>query len=483
MPPRERVRYTSKEPSAFRADFFGALFGCFEPPPPFEVQGDTAIVSITGPLEHHEGWWFDSYDAIAARFAAALESPCSSVLLRIDSPGGMVSGCFELARSMRAKAAAAGKRLTAYVDGMCCSGGYAIACSASAIYAPPTATIGSIGVMLGFVDVTGQDGMFGEKWTLFTSGDRKADGNPHQTISPEAATRAQEQVDELAEMFFALVSEARGLTPDAVRDLKADIFFGARSKSLGLIDDVRTLDDALALASGAASTEEDMGWKDAMKEAAKEGDEEAKKCLSALEDGDPAEGDEEGKDKDGKDGKATKDGGADEDGKGADARSSKPRTVAQRLADLEAQEEKRSLLASRPDLPSAQRADLLGQPLSVVRYAVKSFPKVVRASAATPPAASTVPPVSLPGAHAAASTPGATQGGQSNAKTAHVESDDPALDAAIDKAMGVNRIKVHGVVQKGNVVQFGHLSPEAAARRVVELETAEAAEAQKGAAE
>src|SRR4051812_16514999 len=83
----------------------------------FDARGDgslvehrdgIAVVSIRGPLMHHSHYWCDSYDAIKERVLEALSSSPRAIVLSIDSPGGLVSGCFDTANEIRAAAAAAG---------------------------------------------------------------------------------------------------------------------------------------------------------------------------------------------------------------------------------------------------------------------------------------------------------------------------------------------------------------------------------------
>lgn len=306
----KRAKFDRKGLLAIRPQAWGLefLFGEVESRAPFEMAGPTAIVTIEGPLTHHSDWWCDSYDAIRERVSGALASDAKNVLLVIDSPGGDVSGCFETARELRAMALEKGKPLVSYVEGMGCSGGYALACAGEQIAVSETAVVGSIGVVTTMLDVTKQDAMFGEKYTLIASGARKTDGNPHVATSDEAVASMQTTIDRLAELFFAWVGEARassGLNASGARVLEAGIFVGAAAKEKHLADQVTTRSALLAELAKAptnktnkatpaakknaakTATEAQMGWKEALREAAEGGDDEAKKCLEALEkDGD-----------------------------------------------------------------------------------------------------------------------------------------------------------------------------------------------------
>src|SRR5699024_10464892 len=68
------------------------------------------------------------------------------VMLRLESPGGMVHG-YGLAASQLQRIRDNGVRLTIAVDKVAASGGYMMACVADRITAAPFAIIGSIGVV------------------------------------------------------------------------------------------------------------------------------------------------------------------------------------------------------------------------------------------------------------------------------------------------------------------------------------------------
>jgi hypothetical protein len=90
-------------------------------------------------------------------------------------------------------------------------------------------------------------------------------------------------------------------------------------------------DPCVPAAEGGTMSATSKAWLDKLRKAAKEGDEEAKRCLEALE-GDDAD-------------------------------------------DAKAASEKERLLATRPDLPAAKHVELFRGPLAVVRWAVKNLPR------------------------------------------------------------------------------------------------------------
>lgn len=240
-------------PKAIHGEGPKAFFDLWAAPMPANERiGEMAVVHVRGPLEHHEDACCDSYDAIRARVAAALtgecdeeedEGPPASVVLRFDSPGGVVSGLTECVLELRRMSARAGIPLIAFVDEMAASAAYALVSACEEVYLPPSAIAGSIGVISTMVDQTAFDERLGLRFVTLTSGQRKADGHPHVAISEEAQAAEQHRVDQLAGQFYRLVRTARGLSTKEIRGQEAGIFVGQDAVEAGLADALMSWDE------------------------------------------------------------------------------------------------------------------------------------------------------------------------------------------------------------------------------------------------
>lgn len=440
---RAPQRYAPEGLLALSPRAFGGFFEVPLPAEPTQREG-VAIVEVRGPLMHHWSRAWDSYEAIVERVESALAAKPRAVVLSIDSPGGLVSGCFEAAQQLRAMCAAAGVPLYAYVDGTATSAAYALATAASYIAAPPSAQIGSIGVLRPLVDASRQAEMFGLKFTLVASGARKTDGAPEVPTSDEAIAEAQRQVNELAEMFFALVAEHRGVSADEVRALEAGIVHGAEAKRRGLIDEVTTLDALLASLVIDAANEDDMDEEEKARKALQailddeDADEKSKararKALAAMDD------DEGGSAESNEDDKGEDEGDKDE----ARGKGSAPAALADveslieaKLRERDERVERAQLLASRPDLDAATKDLLASAPIEKVRKAVKELPR-----RALNPAA-------------AAQVTGTVGEGQGDGKVAILP---PELDAQVDQIMGISEPE-RGVYRDGDRIVIGGVMP------------------------
>jgi signal peptide peptidase SppA len=209
------------------------------------TESGIAIVSVEGPLEYRGGF-FDSYEKIHARIDEAMEDEDTrAVVLRIDSPGGTTDGLNETISRIRVSKERHGKPLIAFADEMAASAAYALTTACDEVYLPRAAGVGSIGVIACLYEQTAKDRKDGIAFEVISVGARKADGNPHLKISEGARARVTARVNQLAEMFFAEVREARGLSIDKIRALEANVFYGADAVKKGLADGVMSLDELL----------------------------------------------------------------------------------------------------------------------------------------------------------------------------------------------------------------------------------------------
>ena len=115
------------------------------------VRNNVAVIPIHGPLFRYANLFTvisgaTSYELLARDFNEALENQeVKAILFDIDSPGGEVNGCSELADMIYQ---ARGKKpIIAYASGNCCSGAYWIAAACDEIVVTDTALVGSIGVV------------------------------------------------------------------------------------------------------------------------------------------------------------------------------------------------------------------------------------------------------------------------------------------------------------------------------------------------
>ncbi len=203
---------------------------------------DTLVMSAGG-VRPASG--LTSYGQIEEAFDEAVADPMvRGILLEIDSPGGEVSGAFDLVD--RILAARAVKPVWAVANEVALSAGYAIASAAERVLLPRTAVVGSVGVVAVHVDRSTRDQEQGLAYSFIFAGEKKIDGNPHQPLSERARADIQADVDAVMDVFVAAVARGRGMQEQAVRATEAGIFTGLAAVDAGLADGVRSFRETLA---------------------------------------------------------------------------------------------------------------------------------------------------------------------------------------------------------------------------------------------
>ncbi len=208
-----------------------------------------AIIPVVGTLVQRLGCMSWSgmvgYDAIKAEIVAALEDDnVGGILLEEDTPGGECSGLFDLCDFIRA--AGAVKPIWAHANELAASAGYAIASQASVVTTTQSGRVGSIGAVWMHTNVAGMLEKQGCVVTLVHSGAHKVDGNPFGALPPEVLADFQSELDEARQMFAEKVNLGRpSLSLDAILATEARVYGPGDALSLGLIDGVMSLDEAV----------------------------------------------------------------------------------------------------------------------------------------------------------------------------------------------------------------------------------------------
>lgn len=213
----------------------------------YEVVQNVAVIEVRGVLVHTRTWWsWDeiSYDQVALAMADAIaDDKIRGVALVFNSPGGEVSGCFDLADAMYQLRGT--KPIIAIADEACYSAAYALASSADRVIIPRTGGVGSVGVVALHVDITGMLDQAGVKVTTIQFGERKSDSYPTTPSSDDARDVMQADIDTLGEMFVAFVARNRGMSKADVRATQAGCFLGEAGVDVGFADDIASADQAL----------------------------------------------------------------------------------------------------------------------------------------------------------------------------------------------------------------------------------------------
>src|SRR5260364_158286 len=206
----------------------------------YTVIGGVALIPVHGVRMHKLGvlqsfWGMAGCDGLGQNIWGALADPgVHALALDMDSPGGMVAGCFDLADAIFE--ARGEMPIWAMVNEQACSAAYALASSADVVTVPRTGTTGSIGILYLHVDVSRAQRDAGLNVTLLNYGARKADGHPARPLSEDARARLDAEIATMGELFVETVARNRGLSPQAVRNTEETTYLGAAGLNAGLAD-------------------------------------------------------------------------------------------------------------------------------------------------------------------------------------------------------------------------------------------------------
>jgi protease-4 len=179
----------------------------------------------------------------------ALDDDLKALVVRIDSPGGTVTGSEAIRRAiLRHKA----KDIPIVVSmgNVAASGGYWVATPADRIFAEPETVTGSIGI---FGVIPTFEGTLAE-WGVTTDGVRTTplSGQPDLLagFTPETEAILQATVESGYDRFLALVSQSRKISRERADELgQGRVWDGGSARQLGLVDQFGGLDAALAHAA------------------------------------------------------------------------------------------------------------------------------------------------------------------------------------------------------------------------------------------
>lgn len=177
-----------------------------------------AIIDVIGPIFTRANLFTEissavSLDSLEQQLDAALyDDSIKAIILRIDSPGGQVTGTHEFASYL--DEACEIKPIVAYVQGMACSAAYWIASATSRIYADKTAILGSIGVIATWTDDSKARTAAGLiDYEVVSSQSPKKHLNPAQD---QGRAELQQELDGLADIFIDDVASFRDVRRNKV---------------------------------------------------------------------------------------------------------------------------------------------------------------------------------------------------------------------------------------------------------------------------
>ena len=204
------------------------------------------VISVGGIIDDEK-----ARDIYSQLNAARQDKHIKGLIIRVNSPGGTISGSDQIYNEIRKYRDQTKKPVVAFMQGIAASGGYYTSVACEKIVAEPTTITGSIGVIMGhFVFQELLEEKLGIEPVIIKSGEKKDWPSPFQSPKAEQKQYLKDKLIAPAyERFVQVVAEGREvLTLDDVNRLADGSIYGAyEALNENLIDEIGYLDEAIKL--------------------------------------------------------------------------------------------------------------------------------------------------------------------------------------------------------------------------------------------
>jgi len=188
-----------------------------------------------------------------------------AIVLRVESPGGTITGSDYILHHLQKLRDDRKLPIVVSMGSIAASGGYyvsmAVGDTENSIFAEPTTTTGSIGVIIPHYDLSGLLAKLDVKDDSLTGQPNKEMLAMTKPIDPKHRELIMKYLDEAFESFKKRIKEGRPAfrkEPDRLDKLATgEIFSAVRAQEFGLVDKLGFVEDAIARAAELAKLESD----------------------------------------------------------------------------------------------------------------------------------------------------------------------------------------------------------------------------------
>ena len=220
-----------------------------------------SVVYVEGAIldGHGDDGEFVGGDEIADRLRnIRKDKKTKAVVLRVNSPGGSVTGAEAIRREVE-RVRADGIPVVVSMGSMAASGGYWIAAKSERVFASPQTITGSIGVFALLPNIKDLGNRFGVTWDVVKT-------EPHADAFSFVRPRTEREmehfqlyVEDIYDRFLDHVAAGRDMNKTAVHQIaKGRVWSGKDALRVGLVDEFGGLGDAILYAVELARLPDDF---------------------------------------------------------------------------------------------------------------------------------------------------------------------------------------------------------------------------------
>ena len=216
------------------------------------INPDTMVgtLDVSGSLMYRKGSMgadcteLTSYEGLKRQTEDMISEGVKSIVLMVDSGGGMAFGMASAANYISKITKQAGVKTTAYVDGSGYSAAYGLSVLADEVVLNPQSSVGSVGVVVALYNDSKMLENAGVSRQFVFAGENKIPfDNKTGEFTESFISDLQKSVNKTYTMFTRHVATHRGMSEQAVIDTQAATFDAEEALELGLADKIMELED------------------------------------------------------------------------------------------------------------------------------------------------------------------------------------------------------------------------------------------------
>ncbi len=202
--------------------------------PPSRIIGK---IKIYGPIIPSSSKYYSlqgtTPDKVINKIEWAIDNKIKVLIIEINSPGGAVVACKEIADFIKD----ARIKTVAWIRDYAVSGAYWIASACNIIVADALSSVGSIGVIMPHLEFSGLMEKYGVTYEDFKAGKFKDMVIPFRKSTSEEKKIINQHLSEVHNLFIKSVANYRNIPVNKIKQYcDGSIYHGLRAKEIGLID-------------------------------------------------------------------------------------------------------------------------------------------------------------------------------------------------------------------------------------------------------
>lgn len=215
----------------------------------YNSKNQIAVLYACGEIMEGTSSGINCYKLVPVITKLADDENVKAMVLRVNSPGGSVFGSQEIAEAL-SYFQSKGKPIVTSMGDYAASGGYWISCQTNKIFADPLTITGSIGIFGLIPNLTETLNKIGVSPQTISTNRNGMPVTPLVTMTDKQVTVMQQSIEALYSKFIERVAKGRNLSTEKVESMaQGRVWCAETAKQLGLVDEIGTLDDAIAEAA------------------------------------------------------------------------------------------------------------------------------------------------------------------------------------------------------------------------------------------